>query len=312
MLCKIWQDMDGQICSFVSNTGISTATQLVDTRDNNLYWVAKLDDGKCWMTENLDLDIGGTNVAALTSENTDISTDASVYASSGVYSDYGVDDGVYTWSPVSTAITANTSITYPGNANDPTVSPAWPTNNYTTPYSAEGKDTYYYTSNTTSNDTRYTSLQACKASHTEAECKRYFAGNYYNWTAAIASNNSTNIGNTTGEIATNSICPKGWRLPNASPTDNVNNEFGIMLYKAGITANLSAGYESVGYKDGGFNKLRSSPYYFVRSGYIFGGYLYDFGALGGYWSNTVSDDANAHYMPFRSTTIYPTRKHVYS
>ena len=74
------QDMDSQICSFVSGAGASTATQLVDTRDNNLYWVAKLEDGKCWMTSNLDLDIGGLNTAPLNSNNTDISTNPNVYA----------------------------------------------------------------------------------------------------------------------------------------------------------------------------------------------------------------------------------------
>ena len=297
------QDMDNTICASVDRKGIATATQLVDMRDNNLYWVAKLDDGNCWMTSNLDLDIGGTNVAALTSENTDISTTAS---GSGIYSDgYTEQDGVWTWNPVSTAITSNYYI------SDTSVRPsAWPTNNYTTPYSAEGGDTYYYTSNTTGNDTRYNSLQACKnASHTEDECKRYFVGNYYNWSAAIASNNSTNIGSTVGEIASNSICPKGWHLPNASQTDNVNNEFGRMLYGEGITAALSNGNESVGYYDDvtSFNKLRSNPYYFVRSGTIDGGTLGNPGVRGSYWSSTVSSSANAYYLRFSGTDIYPAR-----
>ena len=298
------QDMDTEICSMVVNTGASTATQLVDTRDSNLYWVAKLEDGKCWMTSNLDLSIG--NTGPLNSNNTDISTTAS---GSGIYSaGYTEQDGVWTWTPVSTAITSNTKITYPNNANDPTVSPAWSINNYTTPYSAEGGDTYYYTSNTTGNDTRYNSLQACKdASHTEDECKRYFAGNYYNWTAAIASNNSTNIGSTVGEIASNSICPKGWRLPNAYQTDNVNNEFGRMLYQAKITAKVSAGNESAGYATGGFNKLRSTPYYFVRSGGINGGTLYDPGVNSLYWSSTVSSSTSAYFLFFNSTVIYPAR-----
>ena len=297
------QDMDNTICASVDRKGIATATQLVDMRDNNLYWVAKLDDGNCWMTSNLDLDIGGTNVAALTSENTDISTTAS---GSGIYlSGYTEQDGVWTWNPVSTAITSNYYI------DNITVKPsAWPTDNYTTPYSAEGGDTYYYTSNTTGNDTRYNSLQACKdASHTEDECKRYFAGNYYNWSAAIASNNSTNIGSTVGDIAANSICPKGWRLPNASQTSNEYNEFGIMLYKAGITSNLSAGNESAGYKDGvtSFNKLRSNPYYFVRSGGIYGSTLSNPSIFGGYWSSTDSNSTHAYNLNFGGTGIYPAR-----
>ncbi len=296
------QDMDSQICSFVSGTGASTATQLVDTRDNNLYWVAKLEDGKCWMTSNLDLDIGGLNTAPLNSNNTDISTDPNVYVSSGIYSDYNVSDGVYTWNPVSTAKTSSYYI------DNTTVKPsAWPTDNngQTKPYSAEGGDTYYYTSNSTSNDTRYNSLQACKPSHTEAECKRYFAGNYYNWSAAIASNNSTNIGSTAGEIAANSICPKGWRLPNASQINNEYNEFGIMFYKAGITAKLFAGNDSVGYKDDGFNKIRSNPYYFVRAGGVTLSTLYYPGVNGRYWSSTVENGNIAYYLNFNNADISP-------
>ena len=292
------QDMDNTICASVDRKGIATATQLVDMRDNNLYWVAKLDDGNCWMTSNLDLDIGGTNVAALTSENTDISTTAS---GSGIYSDgYTEQDGVWTWNPVSTAITSNYYI------SDTSVRPsAWPTNNYTTPYSAEGGDTYYYTSNTTGNDTRYNSLQACKnASHTEDECKRYFAGNYYNWTAAIASNNSTNISTNDSRVP-NSICPKGWRLPNASQTDNEYNEFGRMFFNASITAKVSNGNDSVSYKDGGFNKIRSSPYYFVRSGVISASSLVNPGILGYYWSSTANSSSSNYGLRFDSGSLRP-------
>ena len=125
------------------------------------------------------------------------------------------------------------------------------------------------------------------------------------------SNNSTNIGSTVGEIASNSICPKGWRLPNASQTDNVYNEFGRMLYGEGITAALSNGNESVGYYNGvtSFNKLRSNPYYFVRSGNIYGGILGDPSTGGNYWSSTVSSSSNAYRLVFNETYIYPARIH---
>ena len=273
------------------------SVQAIDMRDGKKYWVTKLEDGNIWMTSNLDLDIGGTGVAALTSENTDISTTAS---GSGIYVDgYTENNGVWTWTPVSTAITSNYHI------SNNTVSPTWPTDSHTIPYSAEGDDTYYYTSNTTNADTRYNSLKACKdAGHTEAECERYFIGDYYNWSAAIASNNSADI-STDNDRATNSICPKGWRLPNASSTDNEYNEFGRMLYEAGITAALSNGNDSVGYKDGGFNKIRSNPYYFVRSGGIYGSPLYDTGFSGTFQSSTVNSSTKVYHLGFFSTNIYP-------
>ena len=290
------QDMTSEICDSVTRTGEITATQLVDTRDNKLYWVAKLDDDKCWMTSNLDLEIGNTNMP-LNSNTTDISTNPEVYASTGIYSGYTVSGGVYTWDPVSTAVTSGRTISGTGVTG-------W-SNSATVPYSAEGGDTYYYTSNTTSADTRYNSLKTCKdAGHTEAECKRYFAGNYYNWTAAIASNNSTNISTNDSRVP-NSICPKGWRLPNASQTDNEYNEFGRMFFNASITAKVSNGNDSVSYKDGGFNKIRSSPYYFVRSGVISASSLVNPGILGYYWSSTANSSSSNYGLRFDSGSLRP-------
>ena len=45
--------MQGFICSTLTNVG--DTVKLRDTRDNNIYTVKKLKDGKCWMTENLRL-----------------------------------------------------------------------------------------------------------------------------------------------------------------------------------------------------------------------------------------------------------------
>ena len=39
---------------------VGLQVQAVDTRDNKLYWVAKLKDGNIWMTQNLDYDIMST------------------------------------------------------------------------------------------------------------------------------------------------------------------------------------------------------------------------------------------------------------
>jgi len=48
--------------------------QLKDNRDWKTYYVAKMKDGRVWMTQNLDLDLETmpTNVAALTHDNTDL------------------------------------------------------------------------------------------------------------------------------------------------------------------------------------------------------------------------------------------------
>ena len=62
------QGMQAFSCSSLSKVG--DQIQLTDTRDGKQYWVAKLPDGNCWMTQNLDLDLStGTT---LTPANTNI------------------------------------------------------------------------------------------------------------------------------------------------------------------------------------------------------------------------------------------------
>lgn len=48
------QDMTSEICS---DAPINDTVRLIDRRDGKYYWVAKLADGNCWMTQNLDLDL---------------------------------------------------------------------------------------------------------------------------------------------------------------------------------------------------------------------------------------------------------------
>lgn len=146
-----------QITSLKSSMIEDTQYQMTDSRDNKIYYVAKLKDGNIWMTQNLDLDLESTptNVTPLTSENTDLPTNTS-------------------WTPsASTHITSDTT---------------W-SNSNTTPESYDPGTVYYIEQNN---------------SH-------YMVGNYYNWTAAIASNNSSNYGQ--NSLVNQSICPAGWTLP---------------------------------------------------------------------------------------------------
>ena len=82
---------------------------LIDSRDNKHYTVAKLKDGKCWMTQNLALGKDGT--MTLTSSDSDVSSDYTLPASSpsgfsddsaqNIYVTPAPDDnyygGYYTW-----------------------------------------------------------------------------------------------------------------------------------------------------------------------------------------------------------------------
>ena len=129
--------------------------QAIDARDGKKYWVTKLKDGHCWMTQNLDFDIEANTT--LSSQATDLNV--AYDSSTGQYAEYSdgytKDNGVIYYTPASTA----TTIDFTG-----TNVSGWQNIN-TAPYSANKTD---------STETGHNSL-----------------GNYYNWTAAIASNNSS-------------------------------------------------------------------------------------------------------------------------
>ena len=249
------QDMDTGICSTVTYVDTASETQLIDIRDNKTYYVTKLQDGNCWMTQNLalDLETTPTNVAPLTSENTDLNDNSlgGAYSQDAGY-DYDPATNILSWRP------ANSTKTFSGNSVSGWIDS---NSNYATPSSARKTDG---------------TLSGHQAT-----------GNYYNWTAAIASNNSTDI-NTDGTIASNSICPKGWRLPNIS-----KNEFGKLnnLYNAGSTSS-----------DAG---LTISPLWLVRSGVIKSSSLQ--GDIGFYWSSRVRNNRNSYFLFFTANTVNPSR-----
>ena len=242
------QDMTTDICSSVSGDGETTATQLVDTRDNKLYWVAKLEDDHCWMTQNLDFDISANTT--LNSQTTDLNE----YNVAGYSDGYTKLGNIIYWTPVNTAVIFNGS----------TVAD-WQDSN-TIPYSA---------SKTDNTETEHSSL-----------------GNWYNWTAAIASNDSIMITNSTN----NSICPSGWKLPNAS-----DKEIGNLLADYDIISTNT----STTYLPNGFSKMIIAPLYFLQSGSIRGRQLLTSEGYGSIWSNMANGSSDAYNLDFNSTNIRP-------
>ena len=65
------QDMTKSICDLTAN---EQQTTLVDIRDNKTYTIfkSKAPDSKCWMNQNLDLDLSSS--ITLTNQNTDLNS----------------------------------------------------------------------------------------------------------------------------------------------------------------------------------------------------------------------------------------------
>ena len=277
--------------------------QAIDNRDGKQYWVTRMKDKSIWMTQNLDLDL--TNIAegsaVLNSNNTDLNKYGSgIYAAGSNGQGYSQVDNVIYWNPTATTLTSLSSTTW--------------TNSNTLPYSYDPGERYYYTSGTSSGDTTYTTLANCMRYHTEDECLHYHAGNYYNWTAAVASDGSGNY-TTGGKVAENSICPAGWRLPLGPTTETAYqdytgsnySEFSKLLYDYDVMSPLTygGGSDNALYLESGYIKIRTDPLYFVRSGNVDGGSLNSAGSDGYYWSSTVGSDTYARGLGFGSTNVYP-------
>lgn len=245
----IMQDMNSTICNNVEL--LDSELQVIDIRDDKVYWIAKLRDGHCWMTQNLDFNI--TTNTTLNSETTDLN----VYNISGYYDGYSKVGDIIYWEPINNATTINfTTDTVPITN--------WQNSNIL-PYSARRTNAIH---------TGHASI-----------------GNHYNWTIAIASNNSNTFTSDTlnnpSQNPQNSICSKGWRLPTISNQSetiiNSNNEFSrlISLYNNGWTI---------------------FPLWFITTGYIANGSLFETNS-GRYWSST-NRDINSSYGPFFNSSRF--------
>ena len=187
------QDMTTAICDTANITGEASQVQLVDIRDNNIYWATKLLDNHCWMTQNLDLDLDSS--VALTSEDTDLNDTTSAAYQDG----YNIENNLIKWTPISSTFT---------NVTD------WKKDN-NKPYSLD-IGTYYLDTSIGDHSLvgNYYNWAATIASNNPA---------------SLADNTYGNPENN----PQNSICPKGWRLPvitNYSTTEPGDNDFANLNY----------------------------------------------------------------------------------
>ena len=290
------QDMNSTICA---NTEVEDSTlQVVDTRDNKIYWIAKLKDGHCWMTQNLDLDLDSS--VTYTHADTDLG--------------WGSDTATISWTPANATIKLNADgKTFPDMGTT--------TTDNNVPKSLDVGDYYYAgydgTNLLPSTETNY--LTVAKDANGDvinsSNSSVYFStdtsrvnggthqhvGNYYNWSAAVASNDTSSYASSTYSSTSgnpqNSICPAGWRLPiitSYSASSLGTNEFAnLNYYYNNKVTNTSAG-------------LEKSPLFFARGGFVYGSSLLNSGYYGYYWSSTVSSSSYAYGLNFSATYVNPS------
>ena len=261
------------ICSNLTQSGpnvtktLNSISALTDERDNQVYAIAKLADGKCWMIENLRLD----NAPELTSSNTH--NPSLPLTNSWWYSSANNNDTIPTSNHLSTT-TNPTNIawckTSSSNCDDQSM---LATNNTT-----------LYVNNTTSNYS--------------ASSNVYSYGNYHNWYSATAGHGTYSKfgGNTTGDI-----CSAGWHLPTGR---NASGDFGVLDIALGGTGTSS---NSSTTPTGATMSLayRSYPNNFVYSGNMAGAVIDVRNSYGVYWSASGVDNSEAYAFYFYNTFVGP-------
>lgn len=248
------QDMSSEICNAVASptTTATQTTTLTDVRDHKVYAVSKLADDRCWMTQNLDFNVNAstTPIKPETSDVTRI------------------------WNPASKYYTKNTA--YVSSTN-------------TDMYSWDFGD-YYYDGNTVASCGTYgtpvRSYEDCvgKGINTTGNA-HYHVGTLYQWNAVTAGTGGTIIGTS----ATDSICPKNWRLPQDETTNEV--------------ATLLNAYDAIS----SAQKIMKSPLFIVPGGELNSGALVSVANGGNYWLSLAHTSATyAHTLTFSgvSDTVY--------
>jgi uncharacterized protein (TIGR02145 family) len=293
-------DTTKDVCAWVTE---GTEAELLDLRDGRSYWVAKLQDGHCWMTQNLDYNIVAG--VPITSETTNLKQfGVGAYTTENGYAQDAAT-GVISWTPASGAGTIDAQAAAAGNSYG--FITGW-AGSYYVPASADPGDWYwksqpFYQSSVCDTAScnylaKSNELYATYFAETPSAAtnnKHGHVGNYYNWTAAIATNDSTVYDAATNIIDNpgNSICPKGWRLPigsNITTGENMN-EFTrlINLYNGGLTTSSES--------------IEGAPLYVVRAGGIGSGRLYSAGNNGQYWSSTLSSGSHVYELFFTSGRV---------
>lgn len=241
------QDMTTDICA---NTGTEVTKQLIDTRDGKSYWVAKLADGNCWMTQNLAFDL--VEGATLTPNDTNVTSDwvvptGTTFGSGNLndYSDISGNDYAMFFEYLSwnfgEYVLSTPELAEPCIAPNATESQIKIKVSLLANQSLNQcqymQDVKNYMPNFTAQVGTWRGEKTGRFGETDGiisadvESKTYDAhytiGNYYMFNAATAGHGGRDVRNSTDNITddassfnnfydntnSSSICPKGWELP---------------------------------------------------------------------------------------------------
>ena len=273
------QDMTSTICNSVTVAG--DTLEVYDKRDNTIYRIVKAADGRCWMQDNLALNLLDSNVQT-TMVNNPSYTNADVDSLTSLFSGNRTNGGNYATAGVS---------------------------NWTSSYSYSAP--LINISNKDVLPTTYNSTDEPLVSTVTSE--KWKVGVYYNYCAASAgsycygSDTSSSITGSTAVDKANTaidaeydICPSGWRMPTGSSYDATNRPDGGE-YQALYDAYSGTSGTDEGSQYASFRKSLRLP----LSGYFYGGSAGSQGSYGQFWSSTYGNSGGMYVLYLFTSTVSP-------
>ena len=287
------------------SSSLANITALIDTRDNNVYAVAKLADGNCWMIENLRINAEATRGATNKSKSQG-------YGESTTYGNFiglaDSEDANFTDSvtPTTTDNAINSLYSSDGSTTIDIGTSNSPANRMPR---YNNNNTNMASGGTNSNGTTLVTSYSANNNHV----RWYSYGNYYTWAAAIASTKhySTYSGGSGSDAAGTSICPSSWKLPlgytsNGTLANGANdsaNRVGSFSYLDRKMGGTGATQDSSTTPTGAIQsaKWRSFPNNFVYSGNCSGTCAQGRNSSGVYRSSSASSGNYAYNLRMDGT-----------
>ncbi len=312
------QDATG---SYVITPGNEVEKRLIDSRDGKEYWVAKLADGNCWMTQNLALDLEPGK--KLTSGDTDLNSKETwtVLTSAELVDTVKVSDSVnYAWPTEDTATGFPVSSEYYSTRS-------WSLGNEYVMVDLEGKFSCL-------TNEGFSCKRFSKKSSLSSYDEHFVVGSFYQYNTAAAGSAGAKVFsedlNDVGWLkdVEDSICPRGWTLPASGRNSIINEGWPYDRAKSFYRLFYAYGYPKTGkavigstdaetellaqtnwiiYKYGAFTQIKNTdingasqnpnklPMSFVDGGHFdsSANSVVNAGIYGQYWSSTLAGSSAA-------------------
>ncbi|MDR1300485.1 MAG: fibrobacter succinogenes major paralogous domain-containing protein [Candidatus Nomurabacteria bacterium] len=247
-----------------TNPDPASTITLIDSRNSQEYDIRRLQDGKCWMIDNLKLEL--KNGMTLTTQDTNVENDTTIY-----FTQDGTQNGTKL-----TGMTENFTTS------------GYLTRDGKQPSSDYNWDAWRQVNPSSRTYCAYPSGAAYTTTNSKTGC-----GYLYNFYTATASFGTQDL-DVQGEQVEDSICPAGWHLSRSGEIGALTNETDILNAKmAGFADNQDTTYQS-----------NSTTYYanWISSGswrgVLAGDYRSSFmstGSIGEFWSSTIGYGSTSAY-----------------